>query len=120
MTPTDTAADAAITAACTELHLPTIRAEAGHLADQATKANATHRAYLAEVLSAEVDDRAERRRQRRVARGPLPRAQAPGGLRHHLLAGHPGGDRRPGRGSVHRGRRAGLFLGDAGRASPTC
>jgi DNA replication protein DnaC len=66
MTPTDTAADAAITAACTELHLPTIRAEAGHLADQATKANASHRAYLAEVLCAEVDDRAERRRQRRV------------------------------------------------------
>ena len=56
MTPTDTAADAAITAACTELHLPTIRAEAGHLADQATKANASHRAYLAEVLCAEVNE----------------------------------------------------------------
>jgi DNA replication protein DnaC len=74
MTPrTDTAAAAAIVAAAAELHLPTVRAEAGRLADQAAKANLTHRAYLAEVLAAEVDDRAERRRQRRVADAKFPR-----------------------------------------------
>ncbi len=72
---TDTAADAAIAAACTELHLPTVRTEAPRLADQAAKANLTHRAYLAEVLLAEVDDRAERRRQRRVHEARFPRTK---------------------------------------------
>jgi DNA replication protein DnaC len=72
---TDTAADAAVAAACTELHLPTVRTEAPRLADQAAKANLTHRAYLAEVLLAEVDDRAERRRQRRVHEARFPRTK---------------------------------------------
>lgn len=70
---TDTAADAAIAAAAIELHLPTVRAEAGPLADRAAKANLTHRAYLAEVLCAEVDDRAERRHQRRIHEARFPR-----------------------------------------------
>lgn len=76
MTPrTDAACEAAIAAACTELHLPTVRAEAGALADQAAKANHSHRAYLADVLLAEVDERSERRRQRRLAEAHFPRTK---------------------------------------------
>jgi len=70
---TDAGAAAAIEAACRELHLPTIRSEAGALADQAAKANLSHRAYLADVLTAEVDDRAERRRLRRISEARFPR-----------------------------------------------
>jgi DNA replication protein DnaC len=70
---TEAACEAAIAAACKELHLPTVRAEAATLADQAAKANLTHRGFLAEVLCAEVDDRAERRRQRRIAEARFPR-----------------------------------------------
>jgi DNA replication protein DnaC len=69
----DAGADAAIVAACKELHLPTVRAEAGALADQAAKANLSHRAYLADVLCAEVDERAERRRVRRISDARFPR-----------------------------------------------
>jgi DNA replication protein DnaC len=70
---TEPAAEAAIVAACRELHLPTIRTEAGRLADQAAKARLTHRGYLAEVLTAEVDDRDTRRRARRVVEARFPR-----------------------------------------------
>lgn len=67
------AAEAAIVAACRDLHLPTIRTEAARLADQAAKARLTHRAYLAEVLTAEVDERDTRRRARRVVEARFPR-----------------------------------------------
>ncbi len=70
---TEQAAEAAITVACRELRLPTVRKECGPLADQAEKANLTHRGYLAGVLSAEIDDRFERRRQRRLAEARFPR-----------------------------------------------
>jgi DNA replication protein DnaC len=69
----EAAADAAITAACAALHLPTIRAEAGRLADDAARERLTHRGYLAEVLTAEVDDRDARRRARRVVEARFPR-----------------------------------------------
>ena len=69
----DPAADAAITAACTMLFLPTIRAQAGALADAAVRERLTHKAYLAEVLSAECDDRDARRRLRRVKEAKFPR-----------------------------------------------
>ena len=39
----------------------------------AERSQATYLGYLAEVLSAEVDDRAERRRQRRVHEARFPR-----------------------------------------------
>jgi DNA replication protein DnaC len=55
------------------LHLPTVRAEAGPLADAAAKERVTHRAYLAEVLSAEVDQRDGRRRARRLVEARFPR-----------------------------------------------
>jgi DNA replication protein DnaC len=70
---TEPAAEAAIVAACRCLHLPTVRAEAPTLADAAAKERVTHRAYLAEVLSAEVDERDGRRRARRVVEARFPR-----------------------------------------------
>ncbi|MDP9387496.1 MAG: ATP-binding protein [Actinomycetota bacterium] len=70
---TEPAAEAAISAAACVLHLPTVRADAARLADDAARAGLTHRAYLAEVLAAEVDERDARRRQRRVAEARFPR-----------------------------------------------
>lgn len=70
---TDPAADAAIIAACLILSLPTIRAQAGPLADAAVRERLTHKGYLAEVLSAECDDRDARRRLRRVKEAKFPR-----------------------------------------------
>jgi len=69
----DTAAQAAINAAAKELHLPTVRAEAERLAEIAARERQTHRGYLAEVLAAEVDDRTERRRTRRINEAKFPR-----------------------------------------------
>jgi DNA replication protein DnaC len=73
------AADAAIDAACRTLALPTVRAEAAALADAAARDRLTHRGYLAELLSAETDARAARRRQRRLHEARFPR--------HKTLAG---------------------------------
>ena len=67
-TMTDTAAQAAIGAAARELHLPTVRDEATRLAEIAQRNRLSYLAFLAEILSAEVDDRAERRRERRIKR----------------------------------------------------
>jgi DNA replication protein DnaC len=72
-TRSDDAAAAAIDAACKSLHLPTVRAEAGPMADAAIRDRLTHRAYLAELLAAETDARAIRRRQRRVHEAKFPR-----------------------------------------------
>jgi DNA replication protein DnaC len=75
MTPTttDNAAQAAIGAAARELHLPTVRAEATRLSEIAVRERHTHLGFLAEVLSAEVDDRSERRRVRRINEAKFPR-----------------------------------------------
>jgi len=70
---TEAAAEAAIGSACRSLHLPTVRAEAPALADEAARAALTHRAYLAEVLCAEVDERDGRRRARRIVEARFPR-----------------------------------------------
>jgi DNA replication protein DnaC len=66
-------AEATIVAACRELHLPTVRTEAARLADMAGRERLTHRAYLAEVLAAEVDERDARRRARRIVEARFPR-----------------------------------------------
>lgn len=63
----EAAAQAAVGAAARQLHLTTIRDEATRLAQIAVRERQTHRGFLAEVLTAEVDDRAERRRVRRLA-----------------------------------------------------
>ena len=72
---TDPAAEAAIGAACRALHLPTIRAEAARIATVAARERLSHKAYLAEVLTAECDDRDSRRRIRRVNEAKFPRAK---------------------------------------------
>jgi DNA replication protein DnaC len=69
----DNAAQAAIGAAARELRLPTVRAEAARLAEIAAREHHTHLGYLAEVLSAELDDRSGRRRARRIADAHFPR-----------------------------------------------
>jgi len=69
----DAAAQAAIGVAARELKLPTVRSEAARLAEIAARQRHTHLAYLAEVLSAELDDRSSRRRTRRIADAKFPR-----------------------------------------------
>ena len=69
----DSAAQAAIGAAAHELHLPTIRAEATRLSEIAAREHQSHLGVLAEVLSAEVDDRTDRRRTRRINEAKFPR-----------------------------------------------
>lgn len=70
---TDDAAQAAIGAAARELHLPTVRDEAARLAEIAVRERQTHLGFLAEVLTAEVDDRSDRRRARRINEAKFPR-----------------------------------------------
>jgi DNA replication protein DnaC len=70
---TEVAARAAIGVAARDLHLPTVRDEASRLAEIAARERQSHLVYLAEVLSAEVDDRAARRRARRIAEAKFPR-----------------------------------------------
>jgi DNA replication protein DnaC len=72
-TRSDTAAQAAIGAAARELHLPTVRDEATRLAEIAVRERQSHLGFLAEVLTAEVDERSDRRRTRRIAEAKFPR-----------------------------------------------
>jgi DNA replication protein DnaC len=72
-TRSEAAAQAAIGAAARELHLPTVRDEATRLAEIAVRERQTHLGFLAEVLSAEVDERSDRRRARRIAEAHFPR-----------------------------------------------
>ena len=74
----DTAALAAIGAAARELKLPTVRADAARLAEIAVRERQTHLSYLAEILSAEIDDRTGRRRTRPHRRSAFPPRQAAG------------------------------------------
>ena len=70
---TEAAATAQIGAACVQLHLPTVRAEADTLADAATRDALTHRGYLAELLTSELDARHTRRVDRRMKEAKFPR-----------------------------------------------
>ncbi len=72
---TDPAAEAAIGAACTALHLPTVRAQAALIADAAARERLSHRSFLAEVLTVECDERDSRRRVRRVLEAKFPRTK---------------------------------------------
>jgi DNA replication protein DnaC len=69
----DDAAQAAIGAAARELRLPVVRSDAARLAETAQRGGQSYLAYLAEVLSAEVDARGERRRARRIGEARFPR-----------------------------------------------
>jgi len=70
---TEQAASLAIDSACRSLRLPTVRVQADPLADAAARDRLTHRAFLAEVLGAELDERDGRRRERRIAEARFPR-----------------------------------------------
>lgn len=72
-TRSEPAADLAIAAGATALHLPTIKAEASRIAEAAVRERLSHKAFLAEVLTAELDDRDSRRRLRRVHEAHFPR-----------------------------------------------
>jgi DNA replication protein DnaC len=85
----DPAAEAAIGAACRTLHLPTVRGEATRIADAAARERLSHKAYLAEVLSAECDDRDSRRRVRRVLEAKFPRAKRLADFDLHALPSLP-------------------------------
>ena len=69
------AAQAAIHAACRVLALPTVREQATGLAAAAAKQRLTHQGFLAEVLTAECDERDARRRIRRVNEAKFPRTK---------------------------------------------
>jgi DNA replication protein DnaC len=69
----EAAASASIVAATRELRLPVVRADAARLAEIAQRSQLSYLGFLAEVLSAEVDERLERRRQRRVTEAHFPR-----------------------------------------------
>lgn len=70
---TEQAAALTIEAACRTLRLPTVREVEGPLAEAAVRDRLTHRAYLAEVFTAELDDREARRRERRIVEARFPR-----------------------------------------------
>ena len=70
---TEQAATLAIGAACRSLRLPTVRDQAEALAEAAARDRLTHRAFLAEVLTAELDEREGKRRERRIAEARFPR-----------------------------------------------
>ena len=72
---TEEAAMAAVAAACRELKLPAVAAEAARLADIALRERLTHRAYLAALLAAEVDERTSRRIARRISEARFPRTK---------------------------------------------
>ena len=69
----DAAAQAAIGAAARELRLPTVRDRGRPAGRDRRPGPATHLAYLAEVLAAELDDRSARRRARRITEARFPR-----------------------------------------------
>ena len=87
VTLTEPAAEAAIGAACRALHLPTVRAEAAALADAAARERLTHRGFLAELLSAEVEQRDRHRRARRINEAKFPRLKR---LEDFDLSANPG------------------------------
>ena len=70
---TEQAAALQVEATSRALHLPTVRQQANALAEAALRDRLTHLAYLAEVLSAELDDREARRRERRIHEARFPR-----------------------------------------------
>lgn len=70
---TTNGAIAAINTAARELKLPAVRTESSRLAEVAMRQQQEHLVFLAEVLSCELDERNERKRQRRVSEAKFPR-----------------------------------------------
>ena len=69
------AAQAAVAVAATSLRLPTVREQASDLARAAAKQRLSHTAFLAEILTAECDERDARQRIRRVNEAKFPRTK---------------------------------------------
>ena len=69
----DAGSAAAVAVAARELRLPAVRDHHVRLAEEAQRAKATYLGFLAETLSLEVDDRAERRQARRIHEARFPR-----------------------------------------------
>lgn len=66
------AVDGLLRAQTKELRLPTVGARFAELADQAAREGTPHRDYLAQLLEMELDDRAERRAERRLLDAHFP------------------------------------------------
>ena len=81
----DPAAALRVDAACRTLALPTVRAEAGRIAAAAARERLSHGAFLAEVLTAECDDRDSRRRIRLVHEAKFPRSKRLADFDHTAL-----------------------------------
>ena len=71
-TPPQGAVDALILAQTRELRLPTVGARSGELADEAAREGTPHRDYLAQLLEMELDDRGQRRAERRLQEARFP------------------------------------------------
>ncbi|MGH2717049.1 MAG: IS21-like element helper ATPase IstB [Actinomycetota bacterium] len=72
-TATEAVIDAQIAAACRRLHLPTIASRARAMSGEALRGGESHLGFLAALLEAELEDRTERRRHRRIAEAHFPR-----------------------------------------------
>ena len=81
----DPAAALRVDAACRTLALPPVRAEAGRIAAAAARERLSHGAFLAEVLTAECDDRDSRRRIRLVHEARFPRSKRLADFDHPAL-----------------------------------
>lgn len=73
---TEQASDAAIDQACRVLRLPTIRGQFSEIADAAAREQMSYRAFLAELLMGECDDRDRRRSERRIRAAGFPREKS--------------------------------------------
>lgn len=73
---TEEAADAAIDQSCRMLRLPTIRARFTDTAETAAREQMSYRAFLADLLLAECEDRARRRSERRIKAAAFPRQKS--------------------------------------------
>ena len=66
------AVDALLLSQTKELRLPSVGARYGELADQAAQEGIPHRDYLAQLFEMELDDRSQRRAERRLAEARFP------------------------------------------------
>ena len=58
---------------CKVLHLPTVAAQCGQLAEQAVRERHTHLGFLEALLQAELEEREQRLVERRIREAHLPR-----------------------------------------------
>lgn len=69
----ESAIEASVRSSCKTLRLPTVGSRAKELASEAGRTNKGHLAFLDALLEAEVEDREERRKSRRIAEAKFPR-----------------------------------------------